>query len=243
MKRCFLLVVCLVAAAFGAVAQPLVFPDSVRDVTGISEDDAPRTYTFRYRNISAAPVVIVRVEVTCGCTRPEWSRKPIPPGGEGEIRVTFHPRGRAGALDKSLFVYTSASASKPAARLLLTGTVRPTADAWSAYRFRMGPLRLKQVGVNFGSVPVPRPRVGRIEVANAGRRPLTLRVAGLPPYIRFRTEPEVIRPDSVADLVFSLATGQTDKRGTFEVEVLVEGLPEPLPPSRRAIRLRGTIEE
>lgn len=242
MKKCCLLLAFLFTAA-AAAAQALVFPDSVRDVTGISEDDAPRRYTFRYKNASSVPVVIVRVATTCGCTQPEWSRKPIPPGGEGEVAVTFHPRGRAGALDKSLFVYTNASASKPAARLLLTGSVQPTTDAWAAYRYRIGPLRLKQTSVNFGRVKVPRPRVGRIEVANAGRRPLRLKAVGLPADIRFRTEPEVIAPDSVADLVFSLSTAGSDRRGDFTLEAYLEGIPEPLAPSKRAIRLRGTVEE
>lgn len=240
-KRCFLLFL-LLWPAVAATAQGLVFPDSVRDVTGISEDDAPRVYTFRYKNTSASPVVIVRVATTCGCTQPVWSRKPIAPDDEGEISVTFHPRGRAGALDKSLFVYTNASASKPAARLVLSGTVTPTADAWFAFRYRMGSLRLKQAGVNFGRVAAPSPRVGRIEVANAGRRPMRLRAVGLPQHIGFRTEPETIQPDSVGDLVFSLRTEGIEKRGEFDVEVYLEGIPDPLPPSKRAIRLRGTIK-
>ena len=244
MKMFRTLFILLLSALWGlpAAAQGLVFPDSVCRIGAVSEDDAPRVYRFRYENRSKEPVVILRVSTTCGCTHPEWSRKPIPAGGAGEVSVTLHPRGRVGTLRKSLFVYTNRSSSEPEAELVLTGVVSPSTDAFASYRFRMGPLRLRQQGVEFRTVPAPRPRVGRIEVANAGRRPLRLRAVGLPACVEFRTEPEVIAPDSVGDLVFTLRTAGTDLRGPFDAEVYLEGLGEPLPPSQRAIRLRGAIE-
>lgn len=240
--RFFLFLLFAAAALQPASAQGLIFRDSVRNVGTISEDDAPRAYRFGYRNTSKEPVVILRVVTTCGCTQPAYSRQPIPAGGEGEVSVTFHPLGRAGALDKALFVYTNQSASRPAATLRLRGAVTPTTDKYIGYQHRMGPLRLRQSSVDFRVVIAPKQRVMRIEVVNAGSRPLRLTALGLPASVKFRTEPELIAPDSVADLVFTLQTAATDQRGPFDLEVYLDGLGEPLVPSKRAIRLRGEVK-
>lgn len=112
-------------AADTAAAQQLIFPDSVCNVGRIAENDPPRTYRFRCENRSDKPVVILRVDTSCGCVKSSFSRRPIAPGGTGEVIVTFDPHGRAGALYKVMPVYTSASGKKPEARLALSGTVKP----------------------------------------------------------------------------------------------------------------------
>lgn len=121
----FLFFVPVLCAPDDAAAQQLVFPDSVCNVGRIAENDPPRTYRFRCENRSDKPVVILRVDTSCGCVKSSFSRRPIAPGATGEVVVTFDPHGRAGALYKVMPVYTSASGKKPAARLALSGTVKP----------------------------------------------------------------------------------------------------------------------
>ncbi len=125
MKSAFLFFCLAVCTAGTATAQQLVFPDSVCNVGPISENDPPRTYRFRCENRSDKPVVILRVDTSCGCVKSSFSRRPIAPGATGEVVVTFDPHGRAGALYKVMPVYTSASGKKPEARLALSGTVKP----------------------------------------------------------------------------------------------------------------------
>lgn len=127
MKRIvFCLTVFFAACAIcPAEAQELIFPDSVCNVGDIAENDPPRTYRFRYENRSDKPVVILRVDTSCGCVKSTFSRKPIAPGTAGEVVVTFDPHGREGALYKLMPVYTSASGKRPAVRLALSGTVKP----------------------------------------------------------------------------------------------------------------------
>lgn len=121
------LFVCIAATTVeSADAQQLIFPDSVCNVGDIAENDPPRAYRFRYENRSDKPVVILRVDTSCGCVKSSFSRKPIAPGTSGEIIVTFDPHGREGALYKQMPVYTSASGKRPAIRLALSGTVKPT---------------------------------------------------------------------------------------------------------------------
>ena len=125
MKHLLIAVVALLAVG-SAAAQQLIFPDSVCNVGDIAENDAPRTYRFPCENRSDKPVVILRVDTSCGCVQATYSRKPIAPHATGEVVVTFDPRGHAGALYKLMPVYTSDSGKRPAVRLALSGTVKPS---------------------------------------------------------------------------------------------------------------------
>jgi uncharacterized protein DUF1573 len=60
--------------------------------------------TYRFRNTGSTPLVIGRVQPSCGCTVAEQPKAPIAPGGEGEIRATFNSQGRTGVNHKTLFV-------------------------------------------------------------------------------------------------------------------------------------------
>ena len=60
--------------------------------------------TFRFRNTGPAPLVIARVQPSCGCTVAEQPKAPIAPGAEGEIKATFNSQGRTGVNHKTLYV-------------------------------------------------------------------------------------------------------------------------------------------
>ncbi len=69
-------------------------------------------YDAWLRNTGEAPLVIVKVETSCGCTSAEYERKPIPPGGKGHFSFRYDSRGMWGMQLKMIDIYTSA-APKP----------------------------------------------------------------------------------------------------------------------------------
>jgi len=64
-------------------------------------------WTFKFKNTGNSNLIISNVNATCGCTVPKWSRKPIPPGKEGEIEVVFNSAGKSGAIHKNIRVMTN----------------------------------------------------------------------------------------------------------------------------------------
>lgn len=65
-------------------------------------------YTFRYKNAGNAPLVIHSANADCGCTVPEFDSSPLPPGGEGSLRVVFDTRGFRGRQVKTINLFTNA---------------------------------------------------------------------------------------------------------------------------------------
>jgi len=46
------------------------------------------SYTFHYKNVGNAFLIISNIETSCGCTRTIPSREPIKPGEKGKITIT-----------------------------------------------------------------------------------------------------------------------------------------------------------
>ncbi len=82
--------------------------------------NAPAKISFVFTNHGKSPVIIQKVESTCGCTVPEWPRKPLKPGNKGEIIVTYDT-SRSGVFSKTIFV--SYNGKQSPAKLTIRGEV------------------------------------------------------------------------------------------------------------------------
>ena len=71
------------------------------------------SHIFKFKNTGNAPLVIEKTGVSCGCTTPTYTKKPIMPGEEGEITVEFNSSGKTGRQDKEVRVYYNNIESSP----------------------------------------------------------------------------------------------------------------------------------
>lgn len=84
----------------------VVWLDSAKDFGKIQEGQKLEV-SFRFRNTGNKPLVIERVQPSCGCTVAEQPKEPIPPGEEGQIKASFNSEGRVGTNHKTLYVYAN----------------------------------------------------------------------------------------------------------------------------------------
>ena len=63
--------------------------------------------SFRFRNTGTRPLVIQKVQPSCGCTVAEQPTEPVAPGAQGAIRASFNSEGRVGSNHKTLYVYAN----------------------------------------------------------------------------------------------------------------------------------------
>ena len=59
---------------------------------------------FRFLNSGNKPLIISRVQPSCGCTVAEQPDAPIMPGKEGVIKASFNSEGRTGVNHKKIYV-------------------------------------------------------------------------------------------------------------------------------------------
>jgi hypothetical protein len=68
----------------------------------------PVTYTFNFTNVGDQPLIISKVETTCGCTVPEYTQTPIKSGEKGSVKVTLTPSGAALPFNKAITLSSNA---------------------------------------------------------------------------------------------------------------------------------------
>jgi len=90
---------------------------------GVLDYQGNGTYEFVFKNTGKVPLIIKRVDSSCGCTTPEWSKAPIKPKGKGKIVVKYDTK-RIGSFIKSIKVYSNAENSP--VELIVRGEVKVT---------------------------------------------------------------------------------------------------------------------
>jgi Protein of unknown function (DUF1573) len=66
------------------------------------------SYTFKFKNTGGSDLIISSAQGSCGCTVPEYPKKPIKPNEEDKIVVTFNSSGKQGYNKKDVTLVTNA---------------------------------------------------------------------------------------------------------------------------------------
>jgi hypothetical protein len=92
--------------SFSSSAQEFKFEKETIDYGKISKG-ANGVRTFVFTNIGDQPLIISKIQSTCGCTVPKKPEKPIMPGEKGEIEVSYDTK-RPGGFSKSISILSNA---------------------------------------------------------------------------------------------------------------------------------------
>ena len=173
-KRTILLIIAAFAALSAAAQARLVFEPDTWDFGTIRESDGRVSHTFTGVNRGDKPLVILDVVTSCGCTAPEFSRRPVAPGGTTQITVTYDPTNRPGTFTKELWIYSDER--KKVASITVQGNVTPREKSLEElYPVDAGGgLRLAATLSAFSYIYQGRQTQGAIGYANASDRTIRL---------------------------------------------------------------------
>lgn len=107
------------AAAGGAVIK---FEEETHDFGDLMQG-GDASWVFKFTNEGTTDLVVSGAKGSCGCTVPKWSSEPVPPGGEGEIRVQYDSN-RIGVISKSVTINSNATNS-PVMTIYIKGNISP----------------------------------------------------------------------------------------------------------------------
>ena len=82
------------------------FEETVFDFGKIKEGEKVE-HIFKFKNTGAKDLRLLYSNTTCGCTVPDFSKEPIPPGGSGIVKVVFDSKGKKMAQNKKVKIYTN----------------------------------------------------------------------------------------------------------------------------------------
>jgi len=61
-------------------------------------------YTYKFKNTGDAPLIVQEAKGSCGCTASDWTKAPIPVGGEGYVKAEFDSNGKPNIQNKTVTV-------------------------------------------------------------------------------------------------------------------------------------------
>lgn len=198
----------------------------------MNEDDAPKTFIYRFTNVSKETVAIKRLVSTCSCASAVCTVKEVAPGASAEISVRYYPKGHPGKFERKVFVYTQ-DGNAPAAVLRLSVDVATGTDLSAEWPVQMGGIRLRRSEVTFTGTSKA---AEKLRFINLTGKPLSLECekAFLPDCLSIKTEPAVVEDGAEGMIVISFDPSKPGVRETMKV--ILKGLG--LPPTKSSITVR-----
>jgi len=170
----------------------LKFSDTQHDFGIFREEAGRQTFDFIITNTGNQPLVIQKVTASCGCTTPEWTRQPIPPGSKGKVTAIFDPANIPGAFSKTLTVYSN---TKPeATTLTIKGEVTPREKTIEElFTFPVGAIRFESNHLAFINVKKTELKNKDMQIINTSPTAVKVEFDGLPAHLRLKAEPETLK--------------------------------------------------
>lgn len=164
-------------------------------------------HVFVFDNTGDAPLQILKVKSSCGCTAALVSEQTIAAGKTGEVRATFDSTNFTGVVQKKIYLQTNDSIS-PSKELTLYGEVAPVLAA--------EPPEIVIAGVAPGS------SVRRtIRLMNRGPVPLRLEPAqATQPFFAVSQSEQVLEPGKSVEL--TLTVSPSADAGSFSGFLLIQ---------------------
>jgi len=219
MKKYNLLFVCLL---FSLVAMSqkagIAFDVKSHDFGKIREEDGRVTYIFNFVNNGKGPLAVHRVQASCGCTTPTWTKEPIEPGKRGSITVTYNPTGRPGKFTKNITVYSNALDEQ--ITLTIHGEVIPKQSGEnSAYTFMVSGLALRSKIIQMNNIDKGKVQTRVLDIQNTTKGILRPSVENLPSYLTATVLPETLKPDEDGKITFTFNSKNCNQWGPVSDEV------------------------
>lgn len=222
--RCFV-VTALFTLIYGVVEAQIKFSELSHDFGVIAEDGGEVAHTFSFRNISTEPIVIVATHSSCGCTKAEFSRKPVMPDSVATIKVLFNPMNYPGAFARKITVVTSEGALKE--RLLVTGKVTPrTKTVEEQYPIVMGEgVHARENAHSFGYVEHGKIQQSAFEVFNSSGQSVSLAIENPYSELEFYAPERIGAGEKVAINFTCLLPENSAKYGSlgYEISLVLNG--------------------
>ncbi|MDR0796023.1 MAG: DUF1573 domain-containing protein [Tannerella sp.] len=176
----------------GTETQQPVFTcdESVHDFGKIRETEGYAVHEFVVKNGGTAPLVISRVLTTCGCAQPEWSTRPIEPGKEGFVIVSYDMKNRPGPFSKNITVFTNERTLRHV--LTIKGDVIPRPEVLNVlFHDTIGTVQLEQTRFLFSAVLPREKQVIDMWIQNFGKEVLNLTIEDVPDFLTVTAPPRL----------------------------------------------------
>lgn len=200
MRPSILLAALLAGACASAASPEIKWLATEYNFGAFDEDNGVATCEFRYVNTGDAPLVVLNVHTSCGCTTPDYSTAPLAPGDTAAITVKYDPAGRPGRFNKKIQVDSNTPAKR--SKLTITGVVvGSSASVARRYPVEMDAMKLRNGAIMFGQVSKGHLKSVFVEGYNRSNDTIRPTLAYKPECVDIVFEPAAVGPGEQVSIV------------------------------------------
>ncbi|MHA7110994.1 DUF1573 domain-containing protein [Sunxiuqinia elliptica] len=243
--RKFYVLLILVAVAFNysigqTVKAKIDFESLEHDFGTFKEEQGSQSYSFKFTNNGASPLILNNVRAACGCTTPQWTKEPVAPGQSGFIKVSYNPRNRPGPFNKTVTV--TSNAENTTVVLRIKGVVEQREKTLAEkYPREIGPLRAKTNHLSFVKIAENDVKTEELEVINDSGESVTVDFKTPPGHLTVKAEPATIPAKGKGKIIVTYDAGKINSYGFMmhRIYLTLNGESN----YRNSIGISATIEE
>ena len=222
MRKILTFILTIILPALVMSQAVIVFETKDHDFGKIKEEDGKTTFEFVFTNQGNEPLVISRVQPSCGCTTPSWTKSPIEPGKKGIITATYSPDGHSGKFAKSITVHSNATSQQE--KLIIRGDVASALKNDSKNKNASFPIEVENVRLESGTVNFNNTEKGTIsksqlKIKNTSNEAVKLAFSNIPAYISIAKSNIVLEPDAEDVMLFTFDSKKCSKWGVISDEI------------------------
>ncbi len=218
----------------------LDFETLAHDFGTFKEADGSQSYSFKFVNNGASPLILNNVRAACGCTTPKWTKEPVAPGQNGFIEVSYNPKNRPGPFNKTVTV--SSNAENATVVLRIKGVVEQREKTLAEqYPRQIGALRAKTNQISFVKISESDVKTDDLEVVNDSDKPVTVEFKTPPGHLTVKAEPATIPAKGKGKIIVTYDAGKINSYGFMmhRIYLTLNGESN----YRNSIGISATIEE
>ena len=243
-KIVYLLLIVFLAVPSQLIAQNaqaiINFEKLIHDYGSFEEEKGLQSYNFAFTNTGTSPLILNNVQASCGCTTPEWTRKPVAPGGKGFVKVSYNPRNRPGSFNKTINVISNAS--NPRVVLRVKGDVIPRVKTLTElYPRKIGPVLAKSNHIAFVKIKEGKVVTDSLEIVNNSEKSIELKFRQAPQHLEASVKPSVLKPKEKGHVYVTYDASKVKTYGfvMHRIYLDIDGKSD----YRNSIGVSATIEE
>lgn len=216
------------------------FQTTEYDFGTFKEAAGPQSFNFSFVNKGATPLILNNVQASCGCTTPEWTKKPIAPGEKGFIKVSYNPANRPGPFNKTITVSTNGEVKTTILRIKGNVEQREKTVA-EIYPREIGPVRAKSNHIAFVKIRENEVLSDSLEIVNDSDKVVSLDFKTPPDNLSVKVVPSTLKPKQKGLIIVTYDASKVKTYGfvMHRIYLNVDGQAD----YRNSIGVSATIEE
>ncbi len=199
----------------------------------------PTRATFELKNVGKKPLLIDKVDTSCGCAEAEFPQSPVEAGESFAISVLYDAR-MMGHFHKIIDVYSNASAEPVS--MDLRGVVVETVEEYVGdFPFQLGALTTDCNTISFKDIHLGETLQQRFHIYNPTSQAVKPQVMHLPAYLTAEISPTSVAPNHSAEVTITLDSRFMHDYGYKETLIYVGANPGERVSSDKKIEVGVTL--